>query len=83
MCHQNKLITINRYISFRVSLLYALRLIPGTLADVQKYSTLGNLIIENLNCVGDAKSSLVGCLDNAFVCCHMDIYPLRRQKKGE
>ena len=28
------------------------RLIPGIFTDVQKYSTLGNLRILNLNCVG-------------------------------
>ena len=30
------------------------RLIPGIFTDVQKYSTLGNLRILNLNCVGRA-----------------------------
>ena len=43
------------------------KLVPGILAAVQKYSTFGSLIILNLNCAGEARSNLVGCLDNASV----------------
>ena len=39
-------------------------------------------IILNLNCVGAAKSNLVGCLDNAFVCVIWIFIHYGEQKKG-